>query len=81
MRQNKTEKKQKRGLLRRGCRASFTVESAFLYPIIVILIAFILYLSMSWYVTVRTTAEDTEELRELDTRAYFLENIGELIEK
>ncbi len=80
MRQKKTEKIQKRRLLCRGCRASFTVEAAFLYPIIVILIAFILYLSMSWYVTVRTAAEDTEELRELDTRTYFLDNIGELFE-
>ncbi len=79
MRQKKAGKKQKEGLLRRGCRASFTVEAAFLYPIIVILIAFILYLSMSWYVTVRTASEDTEELRELDTRAYFLDNIGELL--
>ncbi len=80
MRQKKTEKIQKKRFLRRGCRASFTVEAAFLYPIIVILIAFILYLSMSWYVTVRTASEDTEELRELDTRTYFLDNIGEFIE-
>ncbi len=57
-------------------KGSFTVESAFLYPIIVLLIAFMLYLSMGWYQNVRQAAEDTEELRELDTRAGFLENIG-----
>ncbi len=64
-----------------GFRGSFTVEAAFLYPVIVLLIAFILYLSMSWYQNVRTAAEDTEELRELDMRSYFLDNVGQVLSR
>ncbi len=62
-------------------QGSFTVEAAFLYPIIVVLIAFILYLSMGWYQNVRTAAEDTEQLRELDMRSYFLDNIGQILSR
>ncbi len=67
------------GALRRGCRGSYTVEAAFLYPILVFLIAFVLTLSMNWYENVRQAAEDTEELRELDTRSDFLGNGGGLM--
>ncbi len=74
--QGKTQK-----FLCAGCRGSFTVEAAFLYPIIVILIAFMLTLSMNWYQNVRQAAQDTEELRELDTRSYFLDNIGQIISR
>ncbi len=62
-------------------KGSFTVEAAFLYPIIVLLIAFMLYLSMGWYQNVRQAAEDTEQLRELDTRSSFLESIGHILER
>ncbi len=73
------KKKTAAGALRCGCRGSYTVEAAFLYPILVFLIAFVLTLSMNWYENVQQAAEDTEELKELDTRSDFLENIGGLI--
>lgn len=59
-----------RGL--RTCRGSFTVEAVFLFPIIILLIAFMLHLSMDWYENVRQTCEDVDALIELDTRTYFL---------
>ncbi len=73
--------KEWRGAHRRGCRGSFTVEAAFLYPILILLIAFLLTLSIHWYENVQETAEDTQELRELDTRDSFLENIGQILSR
>ncbi len=63
----------------RALKGSFTFEAAFLYSVIVILIAFMLSLSMNWYQNVRQAAEDTEELRELDTRSYFLDSVAQVI--
>ncbi|MCD8046667.1 MAG: hypothetical protein LUE90_08590 [Clostridiales bacterium] len=57
----------------RTCRGSFTVEAVFLFPIIILLIAFMLHLSMDWFENVRQTCEDVDALIELDTRTYFLQ--------
>lgn len=54
------------------CRGSFTVEAVFLFPIIILLIAFLLHLSMDWFESVRQTAADADVLCQMDTRAYFL---------
>ncbi len=71
-----------RNRIRRGrCRGSFTLEAAFLYPVIVLLIAFMLSLSVGWYQNVRQAAEDTEELRELDMRSYFLDNVVQVLSR
>ncbi len=59
----------------------FTVEAAVLYSIITLLIAFMLYLCIDWYGNVQTAAMDTEELRELDTRSYFLDNVAQIISR
>ena len=58
-------------------RGSYTVESVFLFPMIVFLLAFLLQLSVGWYENVHQEAENTETLRQLDARKYFL-NIEEL---
>ncbi len=58
--------------LKRTVRASFTVEAVFLFPMIVFLIAFMLHLSIDWLSDIQQTAGDTDVLRELDTRTYFL---------
>lgn len=55
-----------------GCRGSFTVESVFLFPIILLLIAFLLHLSADWFESVRQAAEDVDVLRQMNTRTYFL---------
>ncbi len=66
--------KRKAGNRRRmqGCTGSFTVESVFLFPIIILLIAFLLHLSMDWFESVRQAAEDVDALRQMSTRTYFL---------
>lgn len=56
---------------------SYTVEAAFLMPVIVFLLAFLLQLSIGWYESVQKASEDTETICEMETRNYFL-NIGEL---
>lgn len=53
-------------------RGSFTVEAVVLFPVIVLLIAFILRLSMDWYESVQQAAADIDALQQLDTRALFL---------
>ncbi len=68
-------------LKRRARKGSFTVEAAFLYPVIVLLIAFMLYLSMDWYQNVERAAEDTQQLREMDTREDFLDSIARIVDK
>ncbi len=75
----KKERRQK--MIRIRFRGSFTVEAVFLYPILVLLIAFMITLSMNWYEKVDQAAGDTEELRELDTRSYFLENITQILSR
>ena len=55
---------------------SYTVEAVFLMPMIIFLLAFVLYVSMDWYESVEQTAGSTEVIQQLDTRAYFLD-IGE----
>jgi len=54
-------------------RGSFTVEAVFLFPVIVLLLAFILHLSMDWYGSVQQAAADVDVLRELDSRSLFLD--------
>ncbi len=54
------------------CRGSFTVESVFLFPIIILLIAFLLNLSIDCFESVRQAAADVDTLRQMDTRTYFL---------
>ncbi len=53
-------------------RGSFTIEAVFLFPAIVLLIAFMLHLSMDWYESIRQAASDVDVLRQLDTRTCFL---------
>ncbi|MCC8029032.1 MAG: hypothetical protein LIO75_04420 [Lachnospiraceae bacterium] len=60
------------GAAQAAVRGSFTVESVFLFPMIVLLIAFMLQLSAGWFEDIQQTAEDVDVLRELDTRTYFL---------
>lgn len=54
------------------CRGSFTVEAVILFPIIVLLIAFVLHLSMDWYESIQQAAADVDALRQLDSRSLFL---------
>ena len=58
----------------RKVAGSYTVEAAFLFPIIILVLAFVLRLSIGLYVTVREAAEDTESVTELDTREMFLDS-------
>ncbi|MCD8366246.1 MAG: hypothetical protein LUC83_10680 [Clostridiales bacterium] len=61
--------KLKRGLY---CRGSFTVEAAFLFPMIVLLAAFVLHVSMDWYEVVHEASADVDALLQLDTRTCFI---------
>lgn len=62
----------KRKWAKAAYRGSYTVESVFLFPVIVFLIAFILQLSIALYGNVHQEAEDVEVLRQLDTGKMFL---------
>lgn len=65
---------QKKTVRRIKLAGSYTVEAAFLFPIIILVLAFVLRLSIGLYVTVREAAEDTESVTELDTRGMFLDS-------
>ena len=71
IRRVRVQKKTVRGIKLAG---SYTVEAAFLFPIIILVLAFVLRLSIGLYVTVREAAEDTESVTELDTRGMFLDS-------
>ncbi len=57
------------GFSRRG---SFTVEAVFLFPVILLLAAYMLHLSMDWFESIRQAAEDVDALLQLDMRTCFL---------
>lgn len=58
-------------------RGSYTLEAVFLFPVIVFLLAFMLQLSIMWYENIQETAENVDEVCQLETGKYFLD-IGEL---
>lgn len=64
----------KKNVWGRKLAGSYTVEAAFLFPIIILVLAFVLRLTIGLYVTVREAAEDTESVTELDTREMFLDS-------
>ncbi len=55
-----------------SCKGSYAVEAAFLFPILVLLFAFILLLSIHWYEAVKAGASEISALQELDCRTIFL---------
>lgn len=62
----------------------FTVEAAFLVPILILLTAFFLQTTISLYSEVDQAAQDTAALREMDSVEYFwkgvqLEAFGEIL--
>ncbi|MCD7921054.1 MAG: hypothetical protein LUE14_03095 [Clostridiales bacterium] len=72
MRKKQRKRKYDGSVCKTTVRASFTVESVFLFPIIIFLIAFMLQLSIGWFESIQQAAADVDVLRELDTRSYFL---------
>lgn len=68
--------------IRRTRRGSFTVEAAFLFPILVLLIAFFLQTAISLCEEVEQASQDTAALRQMNSVENFLRSvqIGELKE-
>lgn len=52
-------------------RASFTIEAAFLMPIIIILLAWTIQLTIGLYEKTSETAENIRQVEELDTVSQF----------
>lgn len=56
-------------------RGSFTVEAAFLIPVIILLTAFFLNTAIALYGTVDRAAGDGEEVKKLDSVELFLDAV------
>lgn len=57
----------------RGLRASFTVEAAFLFPVIVLLTAFFFHTAIAQYGTVEKAAAGSEDLKNVKSVELFLD--------
>lgn len=71
-------------LLKKTCSGTFTVEAAFIFPILVFLIAFFLQTAILLYSEVDHVAQDVTALRELNNvenflRCFQMENVKEII--
>lgn len=66
-------KRNKRKWIKTAYSGSYTVESVFLFPILLFLIAFILHLSIGLCGNVNQAAEDVQTVRQLDTGKMFLD--------
>lgn len=52
-------------------RASFTVEAAFLFPILMLLIALCMNTAIDFYTETKEASQDTAALEEMDTQRIF----------
>jgi hypothetical protein len=58
--------------LKYGVKGSFTVEAAFLFPILVLLIAFVLQTAIGWYEEVEQTSVAISNQQQIDSVSVFL---------
>jgi hypothetical protein len=66
--------------LKYGVKGSFTVEAAFLFPIIVLLIAFVLQTAIGWYEEVEQTSVAISNQQQIDSVSVFLrDSLGDKI--
>lgn len=63
-----------------GVKGSFTVEAAFLFPILVLLIAFVLQTAIGWYEEVEQTSAAISNQQQIDSVSVFLrDSLGDKI--
>jgi hypothetical protein len=66
--------------LKYGVKGSFTVEAAFLFPILVLLIAFVLQTAIGWYEEVEQTSAAISNQQQIDSVSVFLrDSLGDKI--
>lgn len=64
-------------------KASFTVEAAFLMPVVIILLAWMIHLTIGLYETTSEAADNIRQVEELDTVSLFrnLSGASDMLEK
>ena len=60
---------------RKKLRGSFTVEAAFLFPVIILLTAFFLQTAISLYETVEEASANSKELKKINSVELFLDAV------